>query len=116
MSFSAPLRVVQPTGILTATTASQLTQDIKDCLDGKVKTVLLDLQSVDFIDSSGLGTLVSIHTKLRLAGSKLYLCAPNDQARNLFDISDMDRIFEIFPSREVFERDVLKKNLAVLVQ
>ncbi len=116
MSSNPNLKVIQPSGILTATGCPELAQEIKAALEAKVKIVLVDLQNVDFIDSSGLGTLVSVHTKLRLAGGKLYLCSPKDQARSLFDISDMDRILEIFPDRATFEREVLKKNMAVLVQ
>ncbi|WP_421654458.1 STAS domain-containing protein [Leptothermofonsia sp. ETS-13] len=116
MSTTNNYKVIQPAGILTVMTASQLIQEFKDCLDAGVKNILVNLQNVDFIDSSGLGILVSIHTKLRLAGGQLYLCSPKDQARSLFDISDLDRIFEIYSSQEEFHQRITKQNLAVLVQ
>lgn len=116
MSTIDNYKVIQPSGILTATTVPELAKEFKESVEAGYKFILLDLQNVDFIDSSGLGTLVSIHTKARLAGGKLYLCSPKDQARSLFDISDMDRIFEIYPTREEFERHVTKRTLAVLVE
>jgi anti-sigma B factor antagonist len=116
MSTTENYKVIQPTGVLTVTTASQLVQEFKDCLDAGIKTILIDLQNVDFIDSSGLGMLVSIHTTLRLAGGRLYLCSPKDQARSLFDISDLDRIFEIYANQKEFHQRITRQNLAVLVQ
>jgi anti-sigma B factor antagonist len=115
--MTAPnFQVIQPTSVLTGTTAHELSQQFDQCLNENIKIVLIDLQSVDFIDSSGLGVLVSLHTKLRLAGGRLYLCAPKAQALTLFDVSDMDQIFTIFGSREEFYSIVVKKNQAVLVQ
>ncbi|UBF24226.1 STAS domain-containing protein [Kovacikia minuta CCNUW1] len=111
------IQVLKPIGVLTGTTSHQLLQQFKECLDVATdKIVLIDLQGVDFIDSCGLGTLVSLHTRLKLAGGKLYLCSPKEQARTLFDVSDMDRIFEIFSSREAFDAKISKRNLAVLVE
>jgi anti-sigma B factor antagonist len=107
-------QVIQPSGVLTGATSDELIQQFNRCLESTVKIVLIDLQNVDFIDSSGLGTLVSLHTKLRLAGGRLYLCAAKDQARTLFDVSDMDRIFEIFPNREAFYTSVIRRNQDVI--
>ena len=66
--MTAPkFQVIQPTGVLTGTTAHELSQQFDRCLNENVKIILIDLQATDFIDSSGLGVLVSLHTKLRLA-------------------------------------------------
>jgi anti-sigma B factor antagonist len=116
MSTTDHYRVIQPTGVLTIASSPQVMQEFKECLEANVKIVLVDLQNLDFIDSSGLGTLVSMHTKIKLAGGRLYLCSPKDQARSLFDISDMDRILEIYSNREEFYIHVVKKNMAVIVQ
>ncbi len=116
MADAKTFQIFQPTGILTANTSAELNLTVQLCLEAGIKNMLIDLQSIDFIDSSGLGILVSIHTKVRLAGGKLYFCALKDQARNLFDIADMERIFTIFNTREEFERTIVKKNQAVLVE
>lgn len=115
MSATNHYRVIQPSGSLTFVSSPQIMQEFKSCLEANVKTVLIDLQNIDFIDSSGLGTLVSMHTKMKLAGGQLYLCSPKDQARSLLDISDMDRIFKIYSSREEFDAHISKKNMAVIV-
>jgi anti-anti-sigma regulatory factor len=38
----------------------------------------------------------------RSAGAKLYLCSINDQVKMLFDLTSMDRVFEIYPDQEAF--------------
>ncbi len=116
MTDAKTFQIFQPTGILTVATSAELNQMLQSCLETGIKTILIDLQSVDFIDSSGLGVLVSMYTKLRLAGGHLYFCAPKDQARDLFDIADMERILTIFTTREEFESVIVKKNQAVLVK
>lgn len=114
--MSAQVKVLQPVGILNSVSSQELLQQFSDCLKGKPQLILVNLQSVDFIDSSGLGTLVSMHTRMRLAGGKLCLCSLNDQAKSLFDISDMDRILEVFDTAAEFYAKEAKKNLAVLVE
>jgi anti-anti-sigma factor len=110
MSAGTDYKVLCPSGILTLTTSKQLVEEFKVCLDAKIRTVLIDLKDVDFIDSSALGTLVSCHTRLKLAGGKLYLCSLKDQIRNLFDISDMDRVFETFSDQEEFYAKVVNRD------
>lgn len=114
--MSLSVKVLQPAGILTAVTSQDLLQQFGECLKSKPQLILVNLQSVDFIDSSGLGTLVSMHTRMRLAGGRLCLCSLNDQAKSLFDISDMDRILEVFDTAAEFYTKEVKKNLAVLVE
>ncbi|HEY9618631.1 MAG TPA: STAS domain-containing protein [Microcoleaceae cyanobacterium] len=114
--MSSNVQVLQPSGILTAATAQELLQQFSERLKAKPQLLLVNLQAIDFIDSSGLGTLVSMHTRMRLAGGKLCLCSLNDQAKSLFDISDMDRILAIFDTAAEFYAQEVKKNLAVLVE
>ncbi len=99
---NATVSVLKPSGILTSSTANSLLEDFQKCVDDKVKDVLIDLDDVHFIDSAGLGTLVSMQTRLRLADGRMYICSPNDQARQLFDIADMDSVFDIYPNQAVF--------------
>jgi anti-anti-sigma factor len=110
MSASTDYKVLCPSGILTVTTSKQLADEFRACLDAKIRTVLIDLANVDFIDSSALGTLVSCHTRLKLAGGRLYLCSLKDQIRNLFDISDMDRVFETFSDQDEFYAKVVNRD------
>lgn len=99
---NASVSVLKPSGILAASTVNSLIEDIQKCINNKVEDVLIDLSDIHFIDSAGLGALVSMQTRLRLAKARMYICAPNDQAQQLFDIAGMDSVFDIYPNQAVF--------------
>lgn len=102
MTHSAEFRLLQPEGILSAAIAKQLLQQVEECRKAEIKIILIDLENIAMIDSFGLGTLISIHTKLRMAGGKLYLCSLQKQANFLFDISAMDRVLDVLPNQQAF--------------
>jgi anti-anti-sigma factor len=108
-------RIIQPSGILTAPSTQDLIQEATQAVEQKVKCLLIDMQNVNFIDSAGLGALVSIHTKMRLSGGRLCLCSLNDQAKGLFDISDMDRIFEVYENQSYFLGAIGQSKQAIIV-
>ncbi len=93
------MKVLQPSGILDSSTTADLRNQIVAAVDGQAKFILLDLKSIDFIDSSGLGALVSAAKAVRLAGGDLYICSLTNQVKMLFDLTRMDRIFTIFENQ-----------------
>ena len=101
------IEVVQPTGILDGIKGNQLRRDISDVVTRGADIVLIDLQDVKFIDSSGLGALVSAMKMVRTAGGKLFVCSINDQVKMVFELTRMDRVFERFADRDEFNRKVL---------
>lgn len=110
MTSQAKYEVVRPTGILDGTQAIQLRQQISEKLDKKTDIVLIDLQEVTFIDSSGLGALVSALKMVRTRGGKLYVCSINDQVRMLFELTSMDRVFKIYKDEYTFKNEALEKK------
>jgi len=62
--------------------------------------VVLDLDGVKFIDSSGLGAILSCHRHLQTAKGDLKLCCMRETVRSLFELVRMHRIFEIYDSSE----------------
>ena len=62
--------------------------------------VILDLKDVDFIDSSGLGLMVSLYRKRKEASADVVLCNLSAQARSLFELTRMHRVFTIHETQE----------------
>jgi anti-anti-sigma factor len=60
--------------------------------------VVLQVADVDFIDSSGLGTLVRLHAGATSTGSRLKLCAPSPMVRKVLQFTNLHRLFEIYES------------------
>jgi anti-sigma B factor antagonist len=61
----------------------------------KVKLVL-DLEGIDFIDSTGLGALVSCLREAHAHEGEIKLCGLTKRVRALFELVRMHRVFEIF--------------------
>jgi anti-sigma B factor antagonist len=105
--MSPVVKVVQPSGILDGTKAGQFRQEISNLVESNVDIVLIDFRDVTFMDSSGLGALVLALKTVRAAGGKLFICSVNEQIKMLFELTSMDRVFEIFQTREEFDNTVV---------
>ncbi len=105
------VKIFQPSGILDGTKANDFQQEINACLEKDTKIILIDFQDVTFMDSSGLGSLVLLLKNIRAAEAEIFLCSLNDQIKILFELTSMDRIFTIFPTRADFEHTILQKDM-----
>lgn len=59
--------------------------------------IVINLDQVDFLDSNGLATLVWGLKRSREAKGNLYLCCLRQPVRILFELTRLDRVFEIYP-------------------
>ncbi len=101
------IQVIAPTGVLDSTKAEEFRQSVTQMLSDGADVILIDLKNVTFIDSSGLGTLVVLLKQIRSLDRKLCICSINDQVRMLFELTSMDRVFEIYDDQSSFEQAVL---------
>jgi anti-anti-sigma factor len=61
--------------------------------------LILDVQSVDFISSVGLGKLIGIHGRLRKGGGRLTLRNPRPMVREILAVTCLDQVLDIDPPR-----------------
>jgi anti-sigma B factor antagonist len=71
---------------------------ISDSLLEGAKTVVIDLEKVRYISSSGLGLLITLLTKMRNAGGELVLTAPSEHVKKLLLITKLNGIFKVLDS------------------
>ena len=64
------------------------------------KKVVVDLEKVNYIDSSGLATLVEILKKTKSQGGSLGLAGMSEKVRSLFEITKLDKLFSIYPNQQ----------------
>jgi anti-sigma B factor antagonist len=67
---------------------------------GRKRRVLVDLSAVDYIDSSGIASLVEAFQKAKKAGTGFALAAPNPSALRVLELARLDRVFRIFATLE----------------
>ena len=99
-SISPAVSIVSFNGALNARSAEDAKQIFRDLIEKGVSQVIVDLQDVPFIDSSGLASLVSGLKTLGGEASNLKLASPQSQARLLFELTMFDRVFEIHDTVE----------------
>ena len=75
--------------------------DLKKMFEKKpTKKIVIDLEKVTYIDSSGLATLVEILKKTKQLGGALGLSAMPDKIKSLFEITKLDKLFSIFQNQQ----------------
>ncbi|MCB1156104.1 MAG: STAS domain-containing protein [Leptospiraceae bacterium] len=79
-------------------------KDIKDVLDGMIRDgkyqIILNLAKVPFMDSSGIGTLVTVMYKLKKYQGGLKVVNTVGSVAKVFKMTGMDAHLEIFDSEE----------------
>ena len=61
-------------------------------------TMILDFSDVPYLDSSGLGSLVSAYTSCAKAGRRVALTGVNSRVRKVFEITKVEQVFLMFPT------------------
>ncbi len=79
-------------GRIIASNAELLRETVRP-LTASNKNVALDLIEVDYMDSSGLGTVVGLFVSARRAGCGLRLINPSDRVKELFSITRLGQLF-----------------------
>lgn len=81
---------------IDAASAADFKGQIVDLLNQGVNRLVLNLTQVSFIDSSGLTAIISSLKTLSLGGGKMTICGLNKNVANLFKITKLDRIVNLF--------------------
>ena len=97
---SSGVLVVQVDGQLIVGNRHELKDLIQAALDKGERRLLIDFSRTGYIDSSGLGALVSISKRVREAGGELRLSGLNDDLRSLFELTKLYTLFAITETPE----------------
>ena len=97
---SSGVLVVQVDGQLIVGNRHELKDLIQAALEKGERRLLIDFSRTGYIDSSGLGALVSISKRVRESGSELRLSGLNDDLRSLFELTKLDTLFAITETPE----------------
>ncbi|MEM1280153.1 MAG: STAS domain-containing protein [Cyanobacteria bacterium P01_D01_bin.6] len=110
--MAANIRILEPNGILDGTQADAFRKEVDDALEAGVDKILIDLKNITFVDSSGLGLLVTVLKQVKASSKEMYVCSINDQVKMLFELTSMDRVFEVLSDREAFAKKIANASKA----
>ncbi len=73
---------------------------VNDAIQQKVLSCIVDISELRYINSSGIGVLITILTKFRNKGGEVYLMKPSESVQKLLVITKLNSIFQIIQSEE----------------
>ena len=85
---------------LDANNSGELKTQMLTLFDEGKNNLVIDLKDVRFVDSSGLGSLVSGFKNASARNGNLKLCGLQPQVRSMFELTRLHRVFEIFPDSQ----------------
>ena len=92
--------VISVEGQLIVANRQELKQAVLEALEEGDTKYVIDFSNTGYIDSSGLGVLVSVSKKIREAGGDLRLSGLNEDLRMLFELTKLDSLFKISDTRD----------------
>lgn len=104
MGFSlrnaAGATVVEVDGQLIVGNRQELKDLVLQALQDGARNFVVDFARTSYIDSSGLGVLVSLSKKTREGGGELRLAGLNEDLQTLFELTKLDTLFQIWSTLE----------------
>lgn len=92
--------LIEVDGQLIVGNRQELKQRVLDALEAGDRKFLIDFTKTGYIDSSGLGVLVSLSKKIRDEGGDLRLAGLNEDLKTLFELTKLDTLFAITDSAD----------------
>jgi anti-sigma B factor antagonist len=97
---AAGVYLIRVEGQLIVGNRQELKAAVQEALDHGERRFVIDFSRTGYIDSSGLGALVSISKKVREPGGELRLSGLNEDLRSLFELTKLDTLFAISDTAE----------------
>ena len=95
-----PLQVIQLQGRLDNATSQAFEANALGVIGAGGRSLLIDLAGLDYISSAGLRVALTVAKRMKAAGGRLGFCSPSPPVAEVFEISGVDAIVEIYPDPE----------------
>jgi anti-sigma B factor antagonist len=92
--------VLSPSGRLDVAGAPVLKEAIGEAVRNSPAKVVIDMEGVSFVDSTGLGSVIAALKQIRNSQGELRLAAPNQQVRVVLELTTLDRVFPYYATVE----------------
>jgi anti-anti-sigma factor len=89
------IAVLKPSGRLDAESFQEVKNEAMAIANTRPEVLVIDLEDIEFVDSRGLGLLITLLKFMRSIKGKLVLCAVGEQVKILLSLTGTDSLFEI---------------------
>lgn len=103
-------QVLACTGRMDAQVSGLLKERIQELLDQGATRIVMDLEGLEFLDSSGLGALVSCLRRIKEKKGEIKLAGLRPEVRSIFEITRVSRLFQICETVEEAVKAFRKKE------
>ena len=87
-------------GEINLNTSLELRKVFDELVRSQIKKIIIDFSKVPYIDSSGLATLIELLQRLKKNNGKLRICSVTEKVKNIFEITKLHKLFEIYDDQE----------------
>ena len=91
--------IVAASGRVDGSNSQEFQEGLDAVIDASCRAVVLNLEQLSYISSSGLRVMLLVARKLQRQDAKFALCSLSDSIREVFEISGFDRIIPVHASR-----------------
>ena len=92
--------IISPEGDVDLSRSPVLRNSLRQAQSARPKRLIVSLGGVDYMDSSGVATLVEALQIARRNNTRMVLCGMKDRVRSIFEIARLDTVFTIAGSVE----------------
>ena len=82
-------------GELDVSSADKLKEYLHNLADEKILDMKINLERLDYIDSTGLGVMIGVLKKLKMDNKEIYILNPKSNVKKIFTITGLDQIFKV---------------------
>ena len=79
---------------------------VNHAIENESKKVIIDLNGIRYMNSSGIGVLITVHSKMKNIGGQVVLVNPNEQIVKILDLTKLSQVFEIVESIEIAKESI----------
>ena len=89
------IAILSLTGEVDVANAAQVRDAALKLIADGAKCLMVDLSGTEYMDSTGLGTLVGLHKRLRESGGQVVIAGAQPRVKRIFDITGLTQVFRM---------------------
>ncbi len=105
--------VIEVHGVLTSQAEEQLMNSFNQAIGDHNQVVIFNFKDMDYINSSGIGLLITILIRAKRQGQKLVACGLKDHFQQIFQLTRLDEAMPVFGSEEEAISAIVKESSTV---
>lgn len=96
--FEGSFEIIEVSGEIDVYTAPKLRESIVQAVEAGRRQLIIDVEHVDFLDSTGLGVLVGALKRVRAEEGTLDIVCTQERILKIFEITGLDKVFGLHAS------------------